>query len=287
MPRRNRDASPDAATQAARQRFASRLGSEPQTLPLLQLSHEPEPDFDESDPETPLYAETSLYARTRWRSPWRVAALLAVLGIGIIGWHLWQSAIGQPRTEPLSPSLSSSPALPEPLESPRTEATGVAGILLVHVAGAVQKPGIVSLPQGSRVFQAIDAAGGAVANAELDALNLAELLTDGAKIQVPRVGEVPPPASTPLSGSSGSAGGGSSAGGLSGPAASGAKVNINTATLEELGTLPRVGPVTAQGIIDWRKEHGPFASVDELDAVDGIGPKLMESLKDLVTVQGG
>ncbi len=71
------------------------------------------------------------------------------------------------------------------------------------------------------------------------------------------------------------------------PGSGGAKVNINTATVEELGTLPRVGPVMAQRIVDWRKEHGAFASVDELDAIDGIGPKLMESLQDLVTVQGG
>jgi competence protein ComEA len=66
-----------------------------------------------------------------------------------------------------------------------------------------------------------------------------------------------------------------------------ARININTASVEELGTLPRVGPVMAQRIVDWRKEHGAFASVDELDAIDGIGPKLMESLKDLVAVDSG
>ncbi|MGR0159964.1 helix-hairpin-helix domain-containing protein [Paenarthrobacter nitroguajacolicus] len=152
--------------------------------------------------------------------------------------------------------------------------------MLVHVAGAVQKPGVVSLPEGSRVFQAIEAAGGVVSNAELHRLNLAELLSDGMKIQVPVAGEVLPPPS-PLAGSSGSTSG------MAGTAAGTARVNINTASLEELGTLPRVGPVTAQAIIDWRQEHGRFASVDELNAVDGIGPKLMESLKDLVTVQGG
>ncbi|MFW0775745.1 helix-hairpin-helix domain-containing protein [Paenarthrobacter nitroguajacolicus] len=152
--------------------------------------------------------------------------------------------------------------------------------MLVHVAGAVQKPGVVSLPEGSRVFQAIEAAGGVGPSADLSGLNLAEVLSDGVKIQVPLVGEVPAAASPRTDGPAG-------AGGNAGPASGDAKVNINTASLEELGTLPRVGPVTAQGIIDWRKEHGPFASVDELDAVEGIGPKLMESLKDLVTVQGG
>ena len=154
---------------------------------------------------------------------------------------------------------------------------------MVHVAGAVGKPGVVSLPQGSRVFQAIDAAGGAAPGADLTALNLAEVLTDGIKVYIPVVGETPPQ-SSPVAGAGVVSG---AASGTAGPAAAGAKVNINTASLEELGTLPRVGPVTAQRILDWRKEHGAFTSVDELDAVDGIGPKLMESLKDLVTVQGG
>jgi competence protein ComEA len=275
MPRRNRDASPDAATHAARQRFASRLGADTQALPLLQLPVERGSAFDDSDTETQLH-----HARTRWRTPWRVAAFLVIVGVGIIAWHLWQSAVGQSTSEPLTPSLSSGPALPGSPQSPQAEATDASGSVVVHVAGAVQKPGIVSLPQGSRVFQAIEAAGGAASNAELNGLNLAEVLSDGVKIQVPVMGEVQS-APSPLVGGSGSSGG------TAAPAAKGAKVNINTATLEELGTLPRVGPVTAQGIIDWRKEHGPFASVDELDAVEGIGPKLMESLKDLVTVQGG
>ena len=279
MSRRNRDASPDAAAQAVRQRFASRLGADAQTIPLLQLPVEPDATPEHSDPEPGMR-----YVRTRWRTPWRVAALLAVVGVGIIAWHLWQSAVGQPTTEPLTSFSSTGPGMPVTSESAQPEATEAGGSVLVHVAGAVQKPGVVSLPVGSRVFQAIEAAGGVVFNAELNGLNLAEVVIDGAKIQVPVVGEVPQPAPSPLAGSSSGAAGPV---GAVGPAAAEAKVNINTASLEELGTLPRVGPVTAQGIIDWRKEHGPFASVDELDAVDGIGPKLMESLKDLVTVQGG
>ncbi|WP_024816804.1 helix-hairpin-helix domain-containing protein [Arthrobacter sp. 31Y] len=281
MPRRNRETSQDAASQAARQRFASHLGIRPQSPPLLELPPEPGPVPEDSDPES-----HAGHARTRWRTPWRVAALVAIAGVGIIAWHFWQSAVGQPSSEPLSPSFSSSPAVssgpavPEPPVSPQPEATGTGGSVVVHVAGAVQKPGVVSLPQGSRVFQAIDAAGGAGPNAELNGLNLAEVLSDGVKIHVPVIGEMQPEPA-PLAGGSGSSGGSAA------PAAKGAKVNINTASLEELGTLPRIGPVTAQGIIDWRKEHGSFASVDELDAVDGIGPKLMESLKDLVTVQGG
>ncbi len=274
MPRWNRDASPDAAAQAARQRFTSRMAGDTRTPPLLEL-----PDNYPSDPvgEEGEPGEFVHGSRLRWRAPWRVAILLALVGAGLIAWHLWQSSLGQPTSEPLDPSTSVGPVAPDSSESPRPAGSEAQGSLLVHVAGAVQKPGVVSLPLGSRVFQAIDAAGGAAPNAELGGLNLAEVLSDGAKVVVPVAGEAPQAAPSAPAGSTGT---GSSSGGA-------AKVNINTATLEELGTLPRVGPVTAQRILDWRKEHGPFASVDELDAIDGIGPKLMESLKDLVTVQGG
>ncbi|SDW50158.1 competence protein ComEA [Arthrobacter sp. yr096] len=276
MPRRNRDAAPDAAAQAVRQRFASRMGTDTTETSLLQLPVEPDQAPDDSCSESQARS-----ARTRWRTPWRVAVVVAMVGAGIMAWHVWHSAAEQPTSEPLSRSTSSSPGPPDQSSSPQPVATDAEAStkLLVHVAGAVQKPGVVSLPPGSRVFQAIDAAGGATTNAELGGLNLAEVVQDGAKVRVPALGEAEQPSpSAPAGSASGSTG--NSTGG-------GAKININTASLEELGTLPRVGPVTAQRIVDWRKEHGQFASVDELDAVDGIGPKLMESLKDLVTVQGG
>ncbi|MCT9867902.1 helix-hairpin-helix domain-containing protein [Paenarthrobacter aurescens] len=274
MPRRSQDASPDAAAQAARQRFAARMAVDTRTAPLLQLPTEdpPAPAGDE------VLGAHVRSARLRWRTPWRVAVLLAVVAAALIAWQLWQSSLGQPTSEPLDSSTSVGPGAPDPSESPDPVGEEPQGSLLVHVAGAVEKPGVVSLPLGSRVFQAIDAAGGAATNAELSGLNLAEVLNDGVKIVVPVVGEAPQPAPSALAG--GGAGTGNSSGGAT-------KVNLNTASLEDLGTLPRVGPVTAQRILDWRKDHGPFASVDELDAIDGIGPKLMESLKDLVTVQGG
>ncbi len=274
MPRLSRDTSPDAAAQAVRQRFASRMAGDTQTSPLLELPAE-DPPGSAGHEEPGAHVRS---VRIRWRTPWRVAVLLAVVAAGLIAWHLWQSSLGQPTSEPLDPSTSVGPGPSGPSEPPQPEATEAEGSLLVHVAGAVQKPGVVSLPQGSRVFQAIDAAGGAAPTAELGRLNLAEVLSDGVKVIVPAMGEAPQAVPSAPSGSA--AGTGSSGGAAT-------KVNINTATLEELGTLPRVGPVTAQRILDWRKEHGPFASVDELDAIDGIGPKLMESLKDLVTVQGG
>ncbi|MFE4195119.1 ComEA family DNA-binding protein [Paenarthrobacter sp. NPDC056912] len=301
MPRWNRDASPDAASAAVRQRFASHLASAAQPSPLLPLSAPDSPDVEPlPDEEAP--GPVTAGGRLRWRTPWRVAVLLLVVGAALIAWQLWQSAAGRLTSESLGASMSAGgggdsgadAAAMEPVQQPDssppsgTPASGAletAGTVLVHVAGAVQRPGVVSLPEGSRIFQAIDAAGGAAANADLNGLNLAAVLGDGVKIHVPVVGEGPQApmaeetASGAFSGGSGTAAGPSGAGGT--------KVNINTATVEELGTLPRVGPVMAQRIVDWRKEHGPFASVEELDAIDGIGPKLMESLQNLVTVQGG
>ncbi|MFJ4286618.1 helix-hairpin-helix domain-containing protein [Paenarthrobacter nicotinovorans] len=294
MPRWNRDVSPDAAARAARERFASRMIPDGGGQPLLDLADAAYPEAATDDLDSLLAGGADHGqpgTRLRWRTSWRVAALLAVVGASLVVWHFWQLADGQATSEPLSEAgASTGPTSPgtttraEVTDSPDSlpaAPEGGAGVVVVHVAGAVGKPGVVSLPQGSRVFQAISAAGGAAPNAELAALNLAEVLTDGTKLYVPTMGEAPPPTASSQAGTG-------NASGTVGPAAvAGAKININTASLEELGTLPRVGPVTAQRIVDWRKEHGAFTSVDELDAVDGIGPKLMESLKDLVTVQGG
>jgi competence protein ComEA len=141
-------------------------------------------------------------------------------------------------------------------------------MIVVHVAGAVRHPGIYQVPDGSRVDDAIAAAGGAKRGAKLHLLNLASLLSDGQQVLVP---------------------GRTSAGDSVTPAPSSAgvpppPVNLNTASLEDLDALPGVGPVTAQRILDYKSEHGPFASVDELDAVPGIGPARLEQLRELVTV---
>jgi competence protein ComEA len=130
------------------------------------------------------------------------------------------------------------------------------------------------------VHEAIAAAGGSTAEADLERLNLASVVADGQKIYVPRHGE-PLPADSSSDSSTGSSGGGAGAGGAGAP---GEKTNLNTAGVEELGALPKVGPVLAQRIVDWRKEHGPFKTVEELDAVDGVGPKMLETLLPLVSV---
>jgi competence protein ComEA len=134
--------------------------------------------------------------------------------------------------------------------------------LVVDVVGAVRRPGLYRLAQGARVADAVARAGGATRKADLALVNLAAPLADGTQIVVPAraaLGGSAPSAATP-----------------SGP------VHLNTATLEELDALPGVGPVTAQKILDYRQQHGAFASVDELDAIPGIGPARLDTLRKLV-----
>jgi competence protein ComEA len=150
--------------------------------------------------------------------------------------------------------------------------------VVVHVAGAVLRPGVVQLPAGSRVHDAIAAAGGGSPGADTDSLNLAAVVEDGQKIHVPQQGE-PVPGNTVEPGMAKT---GPVQDGSEGTPAS--KVNLNTAGVEELDGLPKVGPVLAQRIVDWRKEHGPFKTVEELDAIDGVGPKMLEALLPLVTI---
>lgn len=144
-----------------------------------------------------------------------------------------------------------------------------ASMLVVHVVGEVRRPGLYRLRDGSRMADAVRRAGGARSDADLAALNLAAPLVDGIQVLVPsrRTGS-----DTPSAGAS--PGGGT---------ASVPPVSLSSATVDELDELPGVGPITAQKIVDYRTEHGPFASVDDLDAVPGIGPTRIEQLRDLVT----
>jgi competence protein ComEA len=146
--------------------------------------------------------------------------------------------------------------------------------LVVHVVGAVGRPGLYRLRDGSRVADAVRRAGGASRRADLGGLNLAAPLVDGAQILVPR--RIPDVSGAGAAGSPGS------------PAATGGsaptqKLSLATATAEQLDELPGVGPVTAQKILDYRAEHGFIRSVDDLDAVPGIGPARIEQLRDLMT----
>jgi competence protein ComEA len=151
------------------------------------------------------------------------------------------------------------------LSSPAPEGA-VGGRIFVHVAGAVQAPGLYRLSEGSRVAEAIEAAGGPTAEADLDALNLASVLQDADKVLVPERGQASAPGGGPAPG------GGSTL------------VNLNTATQSDLETLPGIGPALAQRILAYRSEHGTFRAVEDLINVSGIGPKTLENLRDLVTV---
>lgn len=219
-----------------------------------------------------------LSARLRSRTGFRSAVLAGVLAAVLGGLFWWQAATGTPVTVPLTEVPAPAP------DQPTAEGSGAVaaepepqpgqGAIIVHVAGAVARPGIVQLVPGSRLHEAIAAAGGGTAAAEPDRLNLAAVLQDGQKVLVPARGDSDP--AEPAPGQTDGVGG-------SGPGEV-RKIDLNTAGLEELGTLPRVGPVLAQRIVDWRRQHGRFKAVEELDAVDGVGPKLLEALLPLVRV---
>jgi competence protein ComEA len=158
-----------------------------------------------------------------------------------------------------------------PLPSPPAETAGVTGLpaarVVVHVVGAVRRPGLYRLEQGSRIADAVARAGGATGKADLAQVNLAAPLADGEQVVVPKRGAAGVVGATAGAGGTGAAGG---------------PVHLSTATLDQLDSLPGIGPVTAQKILDYRAKHGGFSSVDELDAVPGIGPSRMDQLRDLV-----
>jgi competence protein ComEA len=155
-------------------------------------------------------------------------------------------------------------AVAPPLRVAPTETSLSSATMYVDVVGAVRRPGLYRLRDGSRVADAVTRAGGPTPKAQIDLVNLAARIADGEQIVVPARGSVAAVAPTP--------GGGAA----SGP------VHLNSATLEQLDALPGVGPVTAQKILDYRQKHGAFGSVDELDAISGIGPARLETLRDLV-----
>lgn len=213
-----------------------------------------------------------------------IAGIVAVLGVRL-AWasvHDTTTPVRAPGASPgvdLDPAARGSPSTAAAAGSPSsagpgTASAGATGIVVVDVVGQVGRPGLVSLPAGSRVADAITAAGGATPEADVSLLNQARLVIDGEQIRVPRPGEViaaAPGAAAP--GAAGGAGGGV-----------GALVSLNSADLATLDGLPGVGPVLAQRILDWRSEHGRFTSVDELGEVSGIGDKLMSQLRPRVTL---
>ena len=282
-----------------------------------------QPDWNEVDDwaEWEQADQPGTTRSARWGLSPRVLLLVAVLALVAVVWGVTQFSAAPRAEQVASPSASAesvqavgaqqspgaqSTAQPgaNPSESAQGGASGEATVR-VHVAGAVNNPGVYTLPAQGRAVDAIAAASGAAADADLDRVNLAGALSDGVQIYVPHRGETAAPAQIQPNGGTANAGQGNAANGAAQngasqggtqpqpartltPAGSAQKgstpVNINTATAEELQTLPRIGPAMAQRIIAWREAHGGFRSVDELDAVPGIGPSMLENLRPLVTV---
>ncbi|WP_025620609.1 ComEA family DNA-binding protein [Salinispora cortesiana] len=190
----------------------------------------------------------------------RALALVAVLVVLGAGFWAWRS---RPQVEPVEPVAAVTPVAPSASADPM-EAEGE---LVVAVAGKVRRPGLVRVPAGARVADAVQAAGGALPGVDVALFNPARKVADGELILI---GVTAPPGVAPAGGEAGAVPGG--------------KVNLNTATLAQLDTLPGVGPVLAQRILDHRQEHGGFRSVSDLRQVGGIGDTRYEQLKDLVTV---
>lgn len=218
----------------------------------------------------------SLAERARaWIEWFGVARLIAasIATVVVCAGGYWLVSSPSPPTEASLPRAQASSAVAASstvsMAAPQPDATTVPTSVVVHVAGSVAAPGVYELPAGSRVRDALAAAGGVLADADPDALNLAALVIDATRVYVPAVGEevpaelaAPPvaPAAVP-----------------SGP------VDVNRATAEQLDALPGVGPATATAIVTERERNGPFLTVDDLDRVPGIGPAKLAAMRDLVT----
>lgn len=197
--------------------------------------------------------EDSSAQRMRWFTAWdpraRKAALAMLAGLGlVIAWWWWS---GQP--EPVQPVADATVVDAEgfAVDGALQEASAV---VVVHVVGKVAAPGLVELPMGARVHDAIEAAGGATRDKALESVNLARPVIDGEQIVV----GMPAEGSSPTT------------------------MSINSASAGELDELPGIGPVIAERIVQWREENGPFTSIDELAEVSGVGPSIIEQIRDQV-----
>ncbi len=208
---------------------------------------------------------SAVHHRLRW------LLTFAIVGISLVALILWWRASSAPDPAVL---------LPDPTPAPPHAATAAPlepATIGVDVVGAVQQPGLYYLREGSRVDDAIKAAGGFAPDANRDAINVATRLKDEQQLRVPRVGEASGPRvaeiSEPPESSAAAA-----------PDAAG-RLNLNTADAQALEKLPGIGPARAQLIVEYRAAHGPFRSVDQLQDVQGIGAATVAALRDLVTVE--
>ncbi|MFC5180925.1 ComEA family DNA-binding protein [Actinomadura harenae] len=210
----------------------------------------------------------------------RALVIVGVIAVLVAVGYLWMA---RPRPEPVTASAAVSPSLSvSASETSTTVASGRPSAgpqLVVQVIGKVRRPGVLTLAAGSRVADALNAAGGVRPGTDTGALNLARKLMDGEQIAVgihppappPGQGPAPPTGTTP---------------GMPSGTSAGTPLDLNTATAEQLDQLPGVGPVLARRIIDYRTQHGPFRSVDQLQEVPGIGARRLTDLKPLLNTTG-
>lgn len=201
--------------------------------------------------------------------------VLVAIGLSFLGAASPAPKLTLPRAEPGAAPADGAPA-PAAAAGSATVPLTPPVTVTVHVAGQVTNPGVYAVPAGGRVADAVIAAGGAAAEADIEQLNLAARLADGERIYVPKKGEAAPPVagSAPAAAGSTAKAGGAPAG----------PVDLNTATAEQLEALPGVGPATSKAILTYRASHGRFRSVTELLEVPGIGPAKLEALRPLVKV---
>lgn len=272
------------------------LAASTATTPVPRTAAEPDGDadeFDEAGGRAPGWLSErsgsgdeepeSGPVRARLTPGRRGAAVLVLVGLiaaGVAGVTVWRD---RPTVQAVPPlpvvevhetdgGTDETPTATAPEETAPAE-------LIVSVVGLVDQAGLVRLPAGSRVADALAAAGGPRPGADVLGLNMAERVEDGDQILV---GAMPPDGGLTTVGSA-RIGPGSGTGGQAGGGGAAGKVNLNTADETELDVLPGVGPVTAAAIVSWRQANGKFTDVEQLGEVDGIGPARLEKLRDLVT----
>lgn len=236
-------------------------------------------DSATAEPTADATAATRIAVRPWTRGATRAVLVVVAASLALTGWWWWS---GRPREAVVAPTVvATGPAIRTPAvgrdaaTEPGAQSAGVsapvvegtAGEVVVHVTGQVARPGLVTLTAGSRIADAVAAAGGVTRRRASESVNLARVLVDGEQIVVgvSTAGAAPAPPGTPSP-------------------ASGVPVDLNTADALALEALPGVGPVLAGRIIDWRTLNGPFTSIDELGEVSGIGEATLSRLRSLVRV---
>jgi competence protein ComEA len=207
-----------------------------------------------------------------WLAHYRGYLLLSLFFVTVIGGVYFLSRRADPK-----PVLI---VTPFPRSTPTLTPSPTSAGLVVEVSGAVVNPGLVHLSDGARVDDAIRAAGGPSVEADLTRLNLARKMSDGEMLVVPKIGD--PTAAPPAAGRPGT---GTRAPGATATATPVLRVNINTASADELDRLPGIGPAHAQAIIDYRQANGPFQKIEDIVNVRGIGPAEFGAIKNLIFVQ--